>query len=91
MATLPKKEFDDPFTPERCKDCEHLCISHATGLTRKNGYPVATCKLNHAGHGCDELRGTYEPCTNVISLESLYRCKYHGNKERQHPKVGESS
>ena len=81
MATLTKKDFDDPLITERCKDCEYLCISHATGLTRKNGHPVATCKLNHARHGCDELWGTYEPCSNVIFLNPIYKCKYD-NKER---------
>jgi hypothetical protein len=81
MATLTKEDLYKPLIPERCKDCEHLCISHATGLTRKSGHSVATCKLNHAGHGCDELRGTYEPCSNVISLNPIYKCKYD-NKER---------
>ena len=80
MATLTKKDLNEPLVPERCKDCEHLCISHATGLTRKSGRPVATCKLNHAGHECDELRGTCVPCSSVIFLNSIYKCKY--DKER---------
>ena len=80
MAILTKKDFDEPLVPERCKDCEHLRISHAMGLTRKNRHPIATCKLNPAIHRSDKLRGTYEPCSNVIFLSAIYKCKY--DKER---------
>ena len=80
MATLTKKDLLEPLIPERCKDCEHLCISHATGLTRKSGHFVATCRLNHANHSSDDLRGTYVPCLNVIFLSAIYKCKY--DKER---------
>ena len=80
MATLAKKDSDEPLIPERCKDCEYMCISHATGLTRKHGLPVATCKLNHANEIDNALRGTYIPCSNVIFLNPIYKCKY--DKER---------
>ena len=76
MTTLTKKDFDEPLIPERCNDCEHLCISHAMGLIRKSEHPVATCKLNHARHGGDESQGIYEPCSNVIFLNPIYKCKY---------------
>ena len=77
MATLTKK----PIIPERCKDCEYLCLSYAYGLTsQKDGLPVATCKLNHANEIDNALRGTYVPCCNVIFLNPIYKCKY--DKER---------
>lgn len=81
MATLTKKDKDEPLIPERCKDCEHLCISHATGLTRKSGRPVATCKLNHANEIDNALRGTSVLCPSVIFLSPIYKCKYD-DKER---------
>lgn len=82
MATLTKEDLDKPIIPERCEDCEYLCISQAAGLDREYDYGprVATCRLNHARHVCDELRGTYEPCLNVIFLGAIYKCKY--DKER---------
>jgi hypothetical protein len=72
---LTKKDLDEPLIPKRCKDCEHLCISHATGLTR-SGHPVATCELNYAYEIDNALRGTYVPCSSVIFLNPLYKCKY---------------
>ena len=76
MVTLTNKDSYDPLIPKRCKGCEYLCISHAVGLTRKHGHPVATCKLNPTKYESDELRGTYEPCSNVIFLSPIYKCKY---------------
>lgn len=77
---MTKKELAETIIPDRCENCEYLCLSIASGLIRTMRYPIATCKLNHARHGCDELRGTYEPCSNVIFLSSIYKCKY--DKER---------
>ena len=83
MATLTKKDLDAPIIPERCEDCEYLCISQAVGLVREYIYGpcVATCRLNHAKHISDDLRGTYVPCLNVIFSSAIYKCKYD-NKER---------
>lgn len=83
---LTKKDLDEPLIPEMCEDCEYLCVSCAAGLTRNSGRPVPTCKLNHARHESDELRGTYIKCLTVICLNlicnsTIYKCKY-ANKER---------
>lgn len=82
MATLTKEDLDKPIIPEKCKDCEYLCISQAVGLDCEYDYGccVATCRLNHAKHRSDALRGTYVPCLNVIFLNPIYKCKY--DKER---------
>lgn len=77
METLTKKDSDEPLIPERCKDCDYLCLSYACGFIRT---PVATCTLNHANEIDDALRGTYVPCCDVIFLNQLYKCKY--DKER---------
>ena len=81
MATLTKKDSDEPLIPKRCKDCENLLLSYADGLTRPNrNLPVATCKVNYANEIDDALRGTYVPCSSVIFLNLIYKCKYD-NKE----------
>lgn len=74
---MTKKALDEPLIPERCKDCEHLLLSYAYGLTRPNSnIPVATCKLNHTNETDDALRRTYVPCSSVIFLNPIYKCKY---------------
>ena len=74
---MTKKELDEPLIPKRCKDCEYLLLSYAYGLTRPNSkLPVATCKLNYANEIDDALRGTYVPCSSVIFLNPIYKCKY---------------
>ena len=74
---MTKKELDEPLIPKRCKDCEYLLLSYAGGLTRPNSkLPVATCKLNYANEIDDALRGTYVPCSSVIFLNPIYKCKY---------------
>ena len=77
---MTKKELAETIIPKRCEGCKHLCLSMASGLTRTLRLPVATCKLNHAEHTNDALRGTYVPCLDVILLYPLYKCKY--DKER---------
>lgn len=78
---MTKKDLDKLIIPKRCKDCEYLLISYASGLARSNSkLPVATCKLNHANEIDDAWRGTYVPCSSVIFLNSIYKCKY--DKER---------
>lgn len=83
MATLTKEDLDKPIIPEKCKDCEYLCISQAVGLDCEYDYGccVATCRLNHAKHRSDALRGTYVPCLNIVYSDSIYKCKYD-DKER---------
>lgn len=73
MAALTKK----PIIPERCKDCEYLCLRYADVFRSP---PVATCKLNYANDTYNELRGTYVRCCDVIFLNQFYKCKY--DKER---------
>lgn len=81
MTTLTEKNSPKPLIPERCKDCEYLLLSHSYGLTRPNSnIPVATCKLNHVNEIDNALRGTYVPCSSVIFLNPIYKCKY--DKER---------
>lgn len=78
---LTKKDSDEPLIPERCKDCEYLLLSYASGLARSNSkLPVATCKLNYAYEIDNALRGTCVPCSSVIFLNPIYKCKY--DKER---------
>ena len=77
---MTKKELAETIIPDRCKGCEYLCLSMASGLTRTLRHPIATCKLNHAGNTKDDLRGTYTPCVDVILLYPLYKCSY--DKER---------
>lgn len=57
------------LVPDKCKDCKHLIISHATGYIRDYGCPVGTCKLVHTFTQLDELRGTYEVCGFVVDSE----------------------
>ena len=80
---MTKKDLDEPIIPKRCETCEYLCISQAVGLDREYMYGpcVATCRLNHANHSSDDLRGTYVPCLNVVYSGSIYKCKYY-DKER---------
>ena len=82
MATLTKKDLLETLIPKRCKDCEYLLLSYAYGLTRVgSNLPVATCKLNYANEVDSHLRGTFVPCSSVIFLNSIYKCKYD-DKER---------
>lgn len=74
---VTKKDLSKPLIPERCKDCDYLLLSRAYGLTRPGSkLPVATCKLNHANEIDNALRGTYVPCSDVIFLNTIYKCKY---------------
>ena len=75
---LTKKELDEPLIPKRCKDCEYLLLSYSYSLTRPNSeFPVATCKLNYTNETDESLKEIYVPCSSVIFLNPIYKCKYN--------------
>ena len=66
----------EPIVPDKCKDCEYLCITQAVGLVNWFGAPVGTCRLNYPPpDNCNECRGVYQLCKYVLTdKENKYKC-----------------
>lgn len=72
---MTKKDLLEAIVPQKCRDCEHLIISYATGLIKLFNRPVATCRLHHADTTRNDLRGTFIPCSCVIASKCEYKQK----------------